>query len=73
MNTHQAANVCSRAASEKLKLLEELMARLSVGELDRYRTTIDELQLAVTVLNAAYPQPLGINVNEYITVKDRFG
>lgn len=71
MNIHQAANICSAAAREKLALLEELIPRLTPGEVERYQATINELRQAIETLEATYPQPLGIRVSEMVGIKDQ--
>lgn len=73
MNTHEASNICSKVAQEKLILLEELLPRITSNELPRFQKTIDELREAIDTLNSTYPLPLGINVTESINLVDRFG
>ncbi len=80
INIHEASNICSKAAQEKLTLLEELLPHmeelsphLSVDEIPRVQKTIKELKEAIETLNFNYPFPLGINVDESINLRDRFG
>lgn len=70
MNIHQAAAVCSMAAREKLRLLEELVGQLAPSETPRYQATIDELRHAVKVLDEHYPPTLRVSVADGLRLRE---
>lgn len=69
MNIHEAANIASNVLAQYIALLEKVEPQ--GGE--RYTNTIRQMSEAKAVLDSQYPQPIGINVSEFIRLVDKVG
>jgi len=73
MTLHEAANIGATLIAERTLILIKASEGLQGENLDKIIFLIENLKEAKQLLDTHYPPPLGINVSEAISVKDRLG